>query len=708
MRILLVTDRSETQMQLEACLRETAQSLLPEAPNERHDTSRSFGSSEPAPSAPGPSNDAVVIDWVRRSREGIFCVRDAMEANQRYGMVLVDQLAPSDLDRVETIQQLWEADPEIGVLLTAPGCPETRRRIAKRLECRGRLLFLAKPLDLLEVEQAAGMLLQRQLAVDGWRRSILELNATRNTLERMKAEACTGSVATTEFMANLSHDIRSPMNAILGFSRLLMRDPITSDQRKKLGYVQDAGARLLRLIDEILDFAEVVTGKGRVHEAPFAVSDTIERAKHDAADQAERKGLELLVHHDPALSAPMIGDDTRIRKVLGYLIDNAIRYTEFGSITVGSNQEKTTERHVVVRFSVRDTGAGIDPERLDGLFEAETVFAGVPSRRAEGLGLGLPICRRLVEMMGGQIGAETQPGGGSTFWFTVPLQLEPDTLASDNEPATVDASRRPAENVPTKAPAKQRILVAEDDPLNQTLAVALLSKAGYCVDVAEDGNAAINAVTKNEYDLVFMDVQMPHCDGLKATRKIRADEAQTQKHLRIVALTANASPGDRQRCLAAGADDYLAKPFAPETLFACVQRHLNEEPHTDHSASPVVDSPPLREVDASCDASDSADTASSAEAVAQAADAPAPEPPDSSHREFAPLVAEIRKAANAKRWEELDLAAGRLRGTAQQQQETGLADNALRIQVAARSGDADRVANVLARLLPEKLKASED
>ncbi len=705
MRLLLITEQAETKEQLEPCLREAVEASVGDS------TEYAAPADENPPTgvdSPTESAEEIEIDWVRRSREGIFAVREAAANDLRYGLALVDQLAASDLDRVETIVQLWDADPELGVLLTVPRCSQVRKRIAGKLQSRGRLLFLTRPFDNLELQQAAGVLLERHRAMEERRVAQAALSSTQSALDRLRDQAGSGSRTTSEFMANLSHDIRSPMNAILGFSRLMMRDPISNDQRKKLGYVQDAGNRLLRLIDEILDFAELATGKAQLHEAPFALGDTVQRAVQDISEQIERKGLQLAVHQDPQLDQPLVGDDLRIRKVLGYLLENAVNHTDFGSITVASALEKTTERHVVARISVRDTGSGIDPDRLNDIFSGDTVFNTVPPRRAEGLGLGLPICRRLVELMGGRIAADSKPGGGSEFSFTVRLQV----LVDDVPPPQTgrDAPTPRDESADTPQPAANpnspaRILLAEDDPLNQTLAVALLSKAGYAVDVADDGKAAIDAVGASEYHLVFMDVQMPRCDGLEASRAIRAGGTNREAQVPIVALTANASPGDRQRCLEAGANDYLSKPFTPEMLLECAKRWLGPSAPADQEPREGRSGSTSAVADAVPSAADTTDTPETGRPQQKSGEQPRgrSEAPRSggATADFAAQCAILEAAVADGKWDEVDRAAGRLRAAAQLQNDQTTGDNALRIQVAARTGDALRVKQAVTRLMTE-------
>ena len=685
--------------------------------------------------APAHAMPRFTVDCAHQGREGHALVQQALAAQQPYAMAFVDMRMPPGWDGVETTLELWKIAPDLQVVICTAYSDYSWEELLAKFEGSDRLVILKKPFDPIEVLQLANALtakwnLLQQARADAGalearvrdrtaelesanallheeigRRMLVELD-----LKRAKDAAESADRAKSAFLANMSHQIRTPMNGVLGMANLLLSTPLDPEQRDLAETLCQSGESLLTIINDILDFSKIEAGRLELETIDFDLGEVLERSLDLHAEAATRKELELVMELAPDVPRHLRGDPVRLRQIVLNLVGNAIKFTARGEVVLKVTLDQSWPDRVRLRFAVRDTGIGIPPWVQEKLFQPFVQADSSTTRRFGGTGLGLVICKRLTELMDGTIGVTSEVEKGSTFWFTIELKHarnpiptivplptlqghhalivddnatnrsllahlctawnlrhravhsveaalyelrralragapfdlvitdhhmpERDGLdlarAINHEPelrapalvlltsrgerlpqaeldrhgfaacelkplharalhatlARVLATSRPAPPcVASPDPhsaspfAKHAIiLIAEDNPVNQKVTLLQLRNLGYAADVVANGLEVLAALRHKPYALILMDAQMPEMDGVEATRRIRAAQAAGepgfQSPIAIVAMTANAMSGDREACLAAGMDNYLAKPVKPADLDAMLKRYL--------------------------------------------------------------------------------------------------------------------------------------
>jgi signal transduction histidine kinase len=521
------------------------------------------------------------LDSAYQGKEGAAMVETAVAAGRPYAMAFVDMRMPPGWDGIQTIEWLWAVDPHLQVVICTAHADHPWEEVLARLDVRDRLLIVKKPFDTIEVSQLARTLTAKwQLAREAeslisrleeavrQRTRELEL-ANRNLLHHLdvqehmidelaaaKRAAEQANQSKSEFLANMSHEIRTPMNGVLGLAHLLLQTGLTERQSEYVSKMQSSGQHLLGIINGILDFSKVDSGRLELEQSSFASKKLMAQTTALLTEKCRTKRLALQIEVAPDVPERLVGDRLRLEQILLNYANNALKFTETGVIALRVRLQQRGGDDVLLRFEVSDTGVGLRPEEIGRLFQSFSQADASTTRKFGGTGLGLAICKRLATLMGGEVGVDSSYGHGSTFWFTARLGIDSDA-GYESIPPQHDAPVLQA-----------RVLLVEDNDINQIIAREILESAGATVDIASDGQQAVAMVARARYDLVFMDMQMPVMDGLTATRAIRA----SGQRMPIVAMTANAMESARQKCLEAGMNEVLTKPIEPDQVWAALQR----------------------------------------------------------------------------------------------------------------------------------------
>ncbi len=528
------------------------------------------------------TNLSMMSDYLKVSGFRVLVARDGQSGIEKAGyakpdLILMDVMMPG-IDGFETCRRLKNnPDTKDIPVIFMTALAETENKV-KAFEA-GAVDYVTKPLQHAEVLARLSTHLKIRDLTLSMQAQAEQLRIANNELSERGIQIEAANQAKSEFLANMSHEIRTPMNAIIGMSHLALEGRLPPTEREYIETIKLSAMTLMNLIDDILDLSRIEAGRLELEQVDFDLKHTMQSTFHILDVKAKEKNLKLTCHIKPNVPRHLIGDPGRLCQILLNVGGNAVKFTKVGHVTIACALEQQMNGDVLLHFTVSDTGIGIAADRLKVIFDAFRQADSSTNRKYGGTGLGLAISQQLAVLMGGRIRVESQVGIGSTFHITAGFRIQDESRnALDASSAHIKKERfnmsgqkstpLPAHHDPKekKKLPQPKILLAEDNLINQKLMELLLGKMGCRITVASDGQQAIELLEKQLFDLVLMDVLMPKMDGFEATQVIRKREQNTDRRIPIIAMTALAMKGDKQKCLAAGMDDYISKPVNFEKL----------------------------------------------------------------------------------------------------------------------------------------------
>ncbi|MCR9200455.1 MAG: response regulator [Planctomycetaceae bacterium] len=567
-RILVIDDNADIHMDFRKILTPVKQTptdlealFLGEAPRSDH------------PSVEIPHFELAAAD---QGLAGVEMLQAAMEAGARFDLAFVDMRMPPGLDGVDTIERLWELDSGLPVVICTAYSDYSGTEIFERLGVSDRLQILKKPFDPVEVQHLALSLATRRSLEDqaSLRTEELERRVEQRTLDlheaKDKAEAA--SRLKSEFLANMSHEIRTPLHGVMGMLELLKESGLAPQQQEYADVSLSSARSLLALINDILDYSKIEASQLQLDEHPFCLRRMAEELITISAAQKGDRSVDVVLDYCDTAPSLVVGDSLRIRQVLTNLVSNALKFTQSGEVVLDINAVACHDNISTFRFAVRDTGIGIPEDKLSVIFGKFAQADSSTTRQYGGTGLGLAISQQLIHMMGGRIHVCSEPGRGAEFSFHLQLPVCCDLRDESHADLLTSA---PPQGLPSGDPTnpddRPVVLLADDNEVNRVVAGETLKLLGCEVVMAVDGRQALELMSQQAFSIVLMDCQMPVMDGYEATQSIR-QLAGPARSVPVIALTAHAMAGDRDKCLEAGMNDYLAKPFTLETLQKKLER----------------------------------------------------------------------------------------------------------------------------------------